>query len=234
MKFPICEIDEAYHRLIPSRSPPVPLYERLGTLEIQKAAEALELLTNPRVQAMARMPKAPVTATSANRSQNWNLAPFAYPTPEGTTFCNPAYKVLDLVKGVRPALAIAVQRREAFLSSTSEPAISLEMRVIMHPVKGKFADLTALKFEDDQARRWAIGAEIYESDAQGIVYHRPELPGVRAVTVFDGGVLGRAVQSEHYRFVWDGERVTTIGNFSSGAVISRDQLFNEFGGRAAA
>jgi hypothetical protein len=42
------------------------------------------------------------------------------------------------------------------------------------------------------------------------------------------------VQSDHYRFVWDGEAIRTIGNFSSSEVIDRDQLFAEFIRRVAA
>ena len=234
MTHPACEIDEDYHWLIPSRFPPVPLYERLGSPEIQAAAEALEVRTNPRLQEMERLTQGERPVGDANRLQNWNLAPFAYPNPEGTTFLNPAYKILELVKGIRPALAIAVQRREAFLSASMEPPINIEMRALVRRVKGKLADLTGCAFESDQAARWRLGTEIYESGAQGILFHRTDFPGVRAVAVFDPTVLGRAMQSDHYRFVWDGEVIRTIGNFSSGEVIDRVQLFAEFTGRAAA
>ncbi len=234
MTRPTCEIDEDYHRLIPSRFPPVPRYERLGPAEIQAAAEALEVRTNPRLQEKERLAQGERPVGDTNRLQNWNLAPFAYPNPEGTTFLNPAFKILELVKGIRPALAIAVQRREAFLSSSAEPPINIEMRTLIHPIKGKFVDLTSLPFESDQAARWRLGAEIYASEAQGILFLRPDFPEVRAVAVFDQAVLGRAIQSDHYRFVWDGETVRTIGNFSTGEVIDRDCLFAEFRGCAAA
>jgi hypothetical protein len=231
---PTCEIDEDYHRLIPSRFPPVPLYARLGSAEIQAAAEALEARTNPRLQEKDRLAQGERPVGAANRLQNWNLAPFSYPNPEGTTFLNPAFKILELVKGIRPALAIAVQRREAFLNASAEPPIDIEMRTLVHRIKGRFVDLTGLPFEPDQAARWRLGAEVYASDAQGILFLRPDFPGVRAVAVFDQAVLGRAIQSDHYRFVWDGEAIRTIGNFSNEEVIDRDRLFAELRGRAAA
>lgn len=115
-----------------------------------------------------------------------------------------------------------------------EPPINIEMRALVRRVKGKLADLTGCAFEFDQAARWRLGTEIYEFGAQGILFHRTDFPGVRAVAVFDPTVLGRAMQSDHYRFVWDGEVIRTIGNFSSGEVIDRVQLFAEFTGRAAA
>ena len=61
----------------------------------------------------------------------------------------------------------------------------------------------------------------------------PTSPRFRAVAVFDQAVLGRAIQSDHYRFVWDGETVRTIGNFSNEEVIDRDRLFAEFRGKAS-
>jgi hypothetical protein len=233
LTWPTCEIDEDYHRLIPSRFPPVPLYARLGPPQIQAAAEALEVRTNPRLQEMERLAQGERPVSDKNRLQNWNLAPFAYPNPEGTTFLNPAFKILELVKGIRPALAVAVQRREAFLSGSSEPPINIEMRALIHRIKGKFVDVTSLPFESDQAVRRRLGAEIYASEAQGIVFLRPDFPKIRAVAVFDQAVLGRAIQSDHYRFVWDGETVRTIGNFSNEEVIDRDRLFAEFRGKAS-
>jgi hypothetical protein len=234
MEHPTCEIDGDYHLLIPSRFPPVPLYERLGSAEIQKVAEALEEKTNPRLQEMKRLARSGQQAGGRERMQNWNLAPFTYPNPEGTTFLNSGHKVLELAGGIQAALAIAVLRREAFLSASEEPAINIEMREIVRRVKGRFVDLTGVKFEPDQAARWGLGANIYESNAQGIVFRRPDFPGIRAVAVFDLDTLGRAVQGSHYRFVWDGKAVRTIGNFSDGTVIDRGQLFADLARRAAA
>jgi hypothetical protein len=54
------------------------------------------------------------------------------------------------------------------------------------------------------------------------------------IALFDQGVLGRAVQAKHYRFVWDGKVVRTIGDFTTGDVIDRDRLFAALARRAAA
>ena len=231
---PTCDLDGQFHRLIPSRFPPVPLYERLGPPEVQAAAEVFEALTNPRLRAMERLAQEGPSSVQSGGPQNWNMAPFAYPNPEGTTFLSPAYKVLELVEGLMPALVVAVERREAFLGGSKELAIDVEMRALIHPVKGRFVDLTGSPFEGDQAKRWAIGAELFETEVHGIVFHRPDLPGVRAVTVFDQAALGRAVQSDHFKFVWNGEAVQKIGNFSTHEAMDREELFARLGGRAAA
>lgn len=237
MTEPTCDIDGEFHRLIPSRFPTVPLYARLGSPEIQAAAEACEARTNPRLHALERMAQEGPAFPGEGRTQNWNLAPFAYANPEGTTFLDPSHRVLELVAGIRPALALAVLRREAFLGGSAEEALPIEMRALVHKVRGRFIDLTGIPFETDRATRWALGARLYRdapSDVQGIVFLRPDLGNARALTVFDGAALGTATQSDHYRFLWDGEAVRQIGNFSTLEVIEREALFAGLGVRAAA
>lgn len=234
MSYPTCDIEGDFHRLIPSRFPPVPLYARLGSPKIQEAAQAFEAITNPRLQAMELLAQEGPDAVKTSGAQNWNLAPFAYPNPEGTTFLSPKYKVLELVEGLMPALVVAVERREAFLGGSGELPIDIDMRALVHPVKGRFADLRGLPFDADAARRRRLGATLYETDVQGIVFHRPDLPGVRAVAVFDRTALGRAVQSDHFKFVWDGEVVQKVGNFSTDEAMDRQTLFSALTKRAAA
>lgn len=237
MAHPTCDIDGEFHRLIPSRFPPVPLYERLGSLEVQAAAEACEAKTNPRLQALERLAQEAPFRPGGAQAQNWNLAPFAYANPEGTTFLDPLYKVLELVSGVRPALAVAVLRRESFLGGGEEPAQQVEMRALVHKVRGRFIDLTGTAFEADREARWKQGAELYATanmDVQGIVFARPDLGGCRGLTIFDGAALGTAIQSDHYRFLWDGERVSRIGNLSTHELIDRDSLFAGLASRVAA
>lgn len=234
---PTCDIDGEFHRLIPSRFPPVPLYERLGSPEVQTAAEACEAKTNPRLQALERLTQEAPFRSGASQAQNWNLAPFSYANPEGTTFLDPSYKVLELVGGVRPALAVAVLRREAFLGGGEEPPLQVEMRALVHKVRGRFIDLTGASFEPDREARWKQGAELYataEPDVQGIVFSRPDLGGCRGLTIFDGTALGTAIQSDHYRFLWDGEKVSRIGNLSTHELIDRDSLFADLASRVAA
>lgn len=231
--FPTCEVDEDFHILFPSRFPPVKLYTRLGGDAVQRAAEDVEAKTNPRLREQARLARGGPPA-GPNELQNWNHAPFAYPSPEPSTFLGPGHRVLELVKGVPQALALAVRRREAFLSSTAEPAIRVEMRLVVRKVTGRFADLTGVPFEPDAEARCSLGATIYGSDASGIIFARPDLGGCRSVAIFDGGTLGPARQADHFRFEWDGQSVTMVGNLSTHDVIERDALFANLAGRAAA
>lgn len=232
-RFPSCEVDGDFYLVIPSRFPPVPLYTRLGGADIQAAAEAVEAKTNPRLREEARLAKGPALGNE-HQLQNWNLAPFAYANPAGTTFLGPQYRVLEMVVSARGALARALLRREAFLVNTGEPPVRVEMRLIKRRVKGRFADLSGAPPDPDLKARRELAADIYDSEMKGILFACPDLGGTRVVAVFDGAVLGRAVQSDHFRFDWNGSAITKIGNLSTHDVIERDDLFAELRQRATA
>lgn len=235
MSYRTRHIDEEWHRLIPSRFPPVEVYERLGPPTLGVIAKDLENKSNPRLQSKAwLLGKTAELSESSPRLQNWNHAPFAYRNPEGSTFLNSGYGVLEVTSGVRPALGLAVRRREVFLSRTGEPAMHLDMRLLVTRAQGEFVDLTDTPFDEDQDRRWTLGTELYEAGAKGVLFRRPELPNSLSLAVFDNRVLGRAVQSTHYRFVWDSQIVRKIYDFSTGLEISREELMAECEGRAAA
>jgi hypothetical protein len=210
-------IEEEWYRLIPSRFPPVNVYERLGSASLIAAAQRLEDLTNPRLAAKRRLMESPALGQiSPYRVQNWNHAPFAYLNPEGTHWLSPAFGALDLAKDPETALIIAIERREAFLKRTHEKAIDLDMRLLMTEVAGKFANLENHQPISSAEERRAIGQKVYLSGSAGILYRRADACSGRCVSVFRGDVLGKSTQSTHYKFVWDGKSITSVYNFTTG------------------
>lgn len=241
MQYKKRRIDGKWHRLIPSRFPPVDVYERLGSSELGAIAKELETKTNPRLQARARLlDKGSGLTETSPQLQNWNHAPFAYKNPEGSTFLNPAYGVLEVVRGIRPALAWALLRRETFLARTEEPAMGLDMRLLVTKVRGDFVDLTNAPFDENQESRWRLGQKLYEDGAAGVLFWPPEQPRILVLAVFDNSVLRLAVQSTHYRFIWDGKVVRSVYDFTDDGktddekTMLREELLAECGGREAA
>jgi len=228
------DVDEKWHRLIPSRFPPVEVYETFGDSEIVEIAKALEAKTNPRLKEKAWQLEGRSVRENSPALQNWNHAPFAYPNPEGSTFLDPAYSVLEMVRGVRPALARALRRREQFLQRTSEPPLGVDMRLLITPVKGRFVDLSEAAIDPNQANRWAMGKGFYDEGKNGILFRSPEQPASLSLSIFNNTVLGRSVQATHYRFVWDGNIVSKIYDFADGSELTRSEVLSEGPGLAAA
>ena len=202
------------YRLIPSRFPPVHVYEGLVDSDRFEALAELEALTNPRLISEARLARTSSAPLNENRVQNWNLAPFAYGNPEGSTFFGEERSCMEVAGDCQTALAVAVARRERFLSCTREAAIGLDMRLLKTPIAGQFWDLRPLGVIGDLQTRRDLGKALPEG-ADGILFCAPERPSGTALCVLNGECLGRSLQTTHYRFVWDGANVCLLYAFDN-------------------
>ena len=234
MDFPRRHWDQDWYRLIPSRFPPVDVYERLAPA-LRAVAPEIEALTNPRLDAKARLTAGPASVDeSSARLQNWNHAPFAYTNPEGSHLLSPVHGVMEVADSEQAAIAIAIRRRETFLSRTGEPPLDLDMRVLSTRIAGEFANLIAMALDTEQAARWEIGRQLLEAGFSGAVFRRVERPNAHFLALFDAALLERSVQGTHYRFVWDGRMIRSIYDFASGREIKRSDLLSGDNGREAA
>ncbi|MGO4569972.1 RES family NAD+ phosphorylase [Rhizobium sp. 2YAF20] len=215
------------YRLIPSRFPPVSVYEGLVRPELFELLTKVEDITNPRLRSLARIARATNEnpATSA-RLQNWNLAPFAYGNPEGSTFFAEDRPCLEVAVHPQTALAVSVAKRETFLKRTSEAPTGIDMRMLKTPVSGSFWDLTAVGEISLQDQR-AMATKMPE-DADGILYRPRERPSGFSLAVVEGRALGKAIQAVHYRYVWSGHTITQVYAFDEqGRIIEAESLKSE-------
>jgi hypothetical protein len=234
LDFPRRHWDQDWYRLIPSRFPPVDVYERLApTLRV--VAPDIEGLTNPRLAAKARLTgRSASVDENSPRLQNWNHAPFAYTNPEGSYLLGPVRGVMEVAGSEQAALAIAIRRRETFLERTDEPPLDLDMRLLSTRIAGEFADLTVMALDLAQPARWGIGQRLLDAGAPGAVFRRAEYPDAQFLALFDPALLERSVQQTHYRFVWDGTVIKSVYDFGSGKEIKREDLLPAGSGRQAA
>lgn len=210
-------------RLIPSRFPPVEVYEGIVANNRVEDLVRIEIRTNPRLRSESKLMQATGEAPPP-KLQNWNLAPFKYLNPEGTRFFGPARPALELAEDRQTALAVSVARRQRFLARTGEPPIGLDMRMLKTPVRGQFLDLRHIAADASQDDRRGIG-DMIDDGVDGVLYHPPERPSAMCVAVLRGETLGRSVQTVHYRFVWNGSSVHTLYAFDGeGKMIPAEAL----------
>jgi len=100
-------------RLIPSRFPPVSVYEGLVANDRLEDLVEVENATNPRLHSEKRL-RAAYPDPAEPKLQNWNLAPFKYLNPEGSRFFDPTRPALELADDRQTALAVSLARRQAF------------------------------------------------------------------------------------------------------------------------
>ncbi len=219
------------YRLIPSRFPPVSVYEGLIANDRQEEIVAAENLTNPRLRSFGRLQQATKGDAGADpRLQNWNLAPFAYGNPDGSTFFGEQRPCLELAFDRQTALAVSVAKRATFMEATEQAPIGLDMRMLCTPVSGMFWDLRDVQ-DSPAARgmqqRREIGARMPEG-AQGILFRPIERPVGTCAAIVTGDVLQRTQQTVHFRYVWDGRRISELYSFDKkGTRIQADTLASE-------
>jgi hypothetical protein len=221
-KAPLIHWSSDAYRLIPSRFPPVNVYQGLLPEERLEELVAVESLTNPRLRSHERIAQTLIGPAADARLQNWNLAPFAYGNPDGSLFFGEDRPCLEVSLDRQTALAVSVAKREAFLASTQEESIGLDMRMLCTPVDGLFWDLRGLEEPAgglDQAERKRIGATV-PARAQGLLYRPAERPAGACIAILTGDVLRRSNQTSHFRYVWDGAKILRLYAFDrEGAAI---------------
>jgi|LNAP01.1.fsa_nt_gb hypothetical protein len=215
-------------RLIPSRFPPVNVYEGVVANDRHDEVVTVENITNPRLRSLGRLQHSIQGDPGADpKLQNWNLAPFAYGNPEGSTFFGEDRPCLEVALERQTALAVSVAKRQSFMAATQEPPIGLDMRMLCTPVKGTFWDLrdvSGLSTDFDETQRREIGAKMPDG-AQGILYRPVERPAGACIAIVTGDVLRRSQQTVHYRYVWDGKRIAVVYAFDSkGTPIEAETL----------
>ena len=212
-------VDAVFYTLIPSRFPPVALFERIANEAEQEAIAHIESLTNPRIRERRRALQTDDVDVDSPRFQNWNHAPFAYRNPEGSRFFGPEAAVLELSDDLQTALAVSVRKRETFLFRTLEARKNLDMRVLSRRVGGRFADLRRFEPQLSLEDRLALGRRVLALESDGLLYTPPERPSATCVAILNPSGLGPAVQGDHFRFVWDGERIRSLYSFSGPGLV---------------
>ena len=225
---PIVELSgETFHNLIPSRFPPVPVFERIADGRDDLFAQ-IESITNPRLLEKERLTRGLRDDRRTDpRFVNWNHAPFAYPNPEGSRFFGSDHKVLELAADLQTALAVSVAKRTVFLSRTNEPATAVEMRQLKRPVEGSFLDARSSRFPATPEERLALGRKVVDADLDGLLFNPSERPSANAIVVRPSAQLGNPIQCDHFKFVWDGRKFTTVYSFGNDKIFQPDRLRDE-------
>jgi hypothetical protein len=223
--FTVIDVRQTFFTLIPSRFPTVDVFARVANDRSKELAE-IESLTNPRLKERERILRGGAAIVDDNGPllQNWNHAPFTYQNPEGSRFFGSEHPVLELSNDIQTALAVSIRKRETFLSRTSEAPIGLEMRELSRAVKGRFVDGRDWDPGLDVDTRFRRGQQIMAAGFDGLLYRPLERASGFCACVLRGEVLDRAVQGNHFKFVWDGKRISRIYSFGSGKEYAPDDL----------
>lgn len=201
-------------RIVPSRFPPVQLFERVADPQDLDAILALESLSNERLREARAMPPG---AAEAVTGSTVIAASFAYRNAEGSRFSDGTFGVFYAAADLDTAIAETVHHRERFMRATRQPRMELDMRVYLTDLAGDLHDLRGrpAAFADaynpsDYAAGQRLARALRAGGSAGIVYDSIRQPGGECAAVFLPQLLSNCRQERHLCYLWDGGRITAV------------------------
>ena len=210
------------YRLIASRYPTVGLYDAIADPADLDVVFAIEQLANPRIRdeigelALVR-PEERVSGPGATPV----MAAFTHLNPEGSRFSDGSYGVYYAAHSLETAIAEVSYHRTIFLRRTDEPAIDIDLRLIIANVEADLHDLlepgiaanestrfAAALDADDYGSSQSLGRRLRAADSWGIRYPSVRHAGGECVGILRPRALRHAKAAAHLALHWDGSRIT--------------------------
>jgi len=202
-------------RIVPSRFPPVGVYDRIADPADLDAMFAIEALTNPRLREEAGALKlVPKEHRISGPGSTPVMAAFTHLNPEGSRFSDGTWGVFYAAHSVATAVEETVYHRERFLAATAEPACDIQMRCYRTRIDSKLHDIRGgWKREhapDDYAASVKLARLLREAGSNGIVYDSVRHRGGECLAAFHPDVVAPCVQAQHLIYRWDGTRIAKV------------------------
>lgn len=205
-------------RIIPSRYPPIDLFERVADPEDFDALYALEARTNPRLRnEVGEIELVPPGERVLGPGSSYIMAPFTHLSPEGGRFNDPTFGAFYAARDRATAVAETRWHRGRFLARTAEPPMEIEMRVLearldarLHDLRGESAALPRIHDPGSYALSQRLGRRLRDDGSWGIAWDSVRREAGHCVAVFRPRALAGCRQAEHLVYVWDGEGISGV------------------------
>ena len=222
----------AAHRILPSRYPPIQLFERLtdDPGEWEQLA-AIESLTNPRLRdELGEIRLVPALERVSGPGASWVMASFTHLNPEGSRFSDGSYGVYYAARELETAIAETTFHLGRFYAATADPPHGEDMRVLTGRIDARFHDLRgdprghdprgrdprwrACLDPDDYAASRTLGQRLRAAGSNGIVWPSVRHRRGQCLGAFRPKAVGVPVQGRHLRYHWDGARISRYFDYA--------------------
>ncbi len=206
------------YRIIPSRFPPIELFEEVTDPADLEAVFAIEAMTNDRLRdEVGDISLVPDEDRISGEGTSPIMAAFTHLNPVGDRFTDGSYGVFYAALTLETAIAETSYHRFQFLTATNEPAQELDMRVYAVDLDAELHDLRPLKTDNpeyyDPANYGApqsLAHDLREQGSDGIVYFSVREETGECAAVFRPRLLSNCRQERHLCYVWDGKTIATV------------------------
>ena len=206
------------YRIIPSRFPPIVLFEAVADPADLEAVFQIEAMTNDRLREEAgELALVPPEDRISGPGASPIMAAFTHLNAEGDRFTDGSYGVFYAGRTLGTAIAETRHHRTRFLAATDEPAQELDMRVYavdldadLHDIRGMRDAQPALYHSKSYAVSQETARRLRDEGAQGIAYDSVRDEAGECAAVFRPRLLSNCRQERHLTYVWDGAAISTV------------------------
>jgi RES domain len=205
-------------RIIPSRFPPIQLFERVADPSDLEAVMEIEGLTNPRLRdEVGDIRLVALEDRISGPGTSIIMAAFTHLNPDGSRFTDGSFGVCYAARELDTAIEETKYHRAKFMRATDEGRMELDMRVYVIDLAGLVHDLRGLKLNfplvyhpESYGPAQHLAVELRKQGSQGVVYDSVRRPGGECVAIFRPPVLSNCRQERHLCYVWDGHDITAV------------------------
>lgn len=219
MGIPLCPVKWCpSFRIIPSRYPPINLFEKVADPADLEAVYQIEAMTNDRLRdEVGAIELVPPEDRVSGPGTSPIMAAFTHIAPDGARFSTSTFGAYYCALDLETAVAETRFHRENFLRATSEPAQEVDMRVYaanvdaeLRDIRGKQGELPDVYDPDDYAASQAFARKEREQGNDGIVYSSVRHAGGECAALFRPRLVSKCRQERHLAYCWDGEVITQV------------------------
>lgn len=205
-------------RIIPSRFPPITLFERVADPRDLEAVYAVEAMTNARLRdEVGELSRVPPEERVSGAGASWIMAPFTRPTIPGGRYSTREFGAYYAARRLSTAIAETKYHRENFLRATREAPIEIDMRVLQADVSAEMYDVRDLRHaheelyrSDDYSASQALASRLRTTGAWGIAYDSVREEGGECIAVWRPRALSGCKPAQHLCYVWDGSVISRV------------------------
>lgn len=206
-------------RIIPSRYPPIDLFERVAPPEDWELLIDLESRTNDRLRdQVGQISLIPLEERMSGPGTSFIMAPFTHLHPDGSRFTDGTFGAYYGAAALDTAVAETCYHRARFFAATATPATTIDMRVLINSLSGNLQDIRGLGNElpgvydpVDYSAGQALGRQLHGDGSFGIAYDSVRHDGGHCAAVFrPRSVLTPVIQERHLSYHWDGTRIAAV------------------------
>jgi RES domain-containing protein len=210
---PLCLPEWQTYRIIPSRYPPIDLFERIYEPDEFELAFEIESMTNPRLRDEAGdiALVQPCDRVSGPGSTPV-MASFTH-LGFGSRFADGHFGVYYAADCLEAAIQETVFHKEREMAAANEESIALTMRAYIGRVALEMHDIRAPEFADlhnsnadDYAHSQEFARRLRGQGANGLLYNSVRHPGSECIAAFKPKAVSIPVQGPHLKYFWDGDK----------------------------